>query len=71
MVGKFGLNQVFIVVEEEGTKIAYQSHVTNSTNNGDEAEVATDLLNITNTFQAIPNPIPTTSTNASKPTTCF
>jgi hypothetical protein len=67
MVGKFALSEVFTIVKEEGVENAYQSNATNFSNSGDKVEVAIDLLNITNIFQAIPNLAPTTSTNASEP----
>jgi hypothetical protein len=61
MVGKFGPSEVFTIVEEEGAENAYQSNATiNSNNNGDEVEVAIDLLNIAGTFQAIFTPTPST-----------
>jgi len=50
MVGKFGMNEVFIIAKEEGIENAYQSNTMNSNNNGYEAKVAIDLLNIAITF---------------------
>jgi hypothetical protein len=68
MVGKFGPSEMFIVIEEEGVKNAYQSNATIDSNNSeDEAKVATDLLNIAGTFQVVFAPIPTTSMGLFEP----
>jgi len=71
MFGKFVLSEVFTIIKEEGAENAYQSNATNFSNSGDKVEVAIDLLNITNIFQAILNLAPTTSTNASEPDIFF
>ncbi len=63
---------MFITIEKEGVENAYQSNATkDSTNNGDEIEVAIDLLNIVGNFQVVLTHVPTTSTSPSKPSACF
>jgi hypothetical protein len=45
---------VFSIAKEEGIENAYQSYATkNSNKNGNEVEVATNLLNIVGNFQII------------------
>ncbi len=72
IVGKFGPNDVFIAIEKEITKSAYQLDVAKySSNNGNEVEVATNLLNIASIFQMVPTLAPTTSTSPSKLYPCL
>jgi hypothetical protein len=70
MVGNFDPNEVFIVVKD-WVENANQLDVTNFNNSGDEAEVATNLLNIANIFYIVLNLILTTSINTFEPTTYF
>jgi hypothetical protein len=49
MVGKFGLNGVFIVAKEKEHELSYHSNATNESSNN-EANVAIKLLNIIKTF---------------------
>jgi hypothetical protein len=47
---------------------AYQSNaIKKSSNIGNEAEAAINLLNIASNFQIVPTPTPTTSTSPSEP----
>jgi hypothetical protein len=61
-----------ITTKEEGSKNAYQSYATNdSSNSGDEVEIAIDLFNIIGIFQVIFASTPTTSTSIFEPSTRF
>ncbi len=72
MVGKFGPNKVFIIIEEERAKNAYQSSaIENSNNSRDQAKVAIHLLNIVGVFQVILELAPIASTSPYEPSVCF
>jgi Zn-dependent membrane protease YugP len=63
---------VFSITKKEGVKNAYQSYATkNSSNSGDEVEVATNLLNIVGSFQIIFAPTPTTLMGPFEPSTFY
>jgi hypothetical protein len=69
MAIKFGLSEVVITIEEKDPKNSYHSYTTMQTNNnGDEAKIATILLNIARTFQGIAIVTPTKTKCPSSPT---
>jgi hypothetical protein len=72
LVLKIGPSEVFSIIEEEESENAYQPYaIEDSSNNGDEVEVATNLLNIVGTFQIIYSLVPTTLMGPFEPSTHF
>jgi hypothetical protein len=66
MVGKFGPNEMFIIIEKEDNENSYQSNVTNeSNNNGDEVKATIEMLNIVGIFQLMSTTIPTSECSSS------